>query len=88
MAKTTKRKGKTLIGPDDAQVVREQAKRRLQRAIRFERQLQQLSRRLVREMRRSEYSLVELAREVMHRVTEPKPEQWIDDVKQVGAATT
>lgn len=71
MAKTTKRKGKAAIAPDDAQVVREQAKRRLQRAIRFERQIQALSRRLVREMRRSERKLVDLAREVMNRITEP-----------------
>jgi predicted GIY-YIG superfamily endonuclease len=70
MAKTAKRKRKATDDVDAAQLVRIQAKQRLQRALRFERQIQNLTRQLVRALQRSDDMLIELARELMRRVTE------------------
>jgi len=70
MGKQVRRKVKATSDADAAQLVRIQAKQRLQRALRFERQIQNLTRQLVRALQRSDDMLIELARELMRRVTE------------------
>ena len=47
---------------DAAQLVRIEAKQRLQRALRFERQIQALTRQLIRALKRSDDMLAELKR--------------------------
>jgi len=59
---------------DAAQLVRIEAKQRLQRALRFERQIQALTRQLIRALKRSDDMLAELGSELMNRVTEPDDE--------------
>jgi len=55
------------------------AKRALQKSLRLEREIQGLSRQLGRALKTSDDCLAELARTVLDRVTEPEPDDKLQE---------
>jgi hypothetical protein len=74
MAKAAKRKTGKATTPTTREVERRVAQLALQRDVRLERRIQKLARQLRRELIRSDDALVDLARFVMDRLTEPEEE--------------